>query len=251
MFRPLLPFWLVLPLAACGGEEAPPRPKPSAEQVRDYYGLNSGSCWRYKYQRAGATLFTDATLSGPNATSIAGRTVYVRAVRQQSSTSVDEWFLDAEKDAEIRLVRSTFGNGAGRTTSRYENSSPLFARLEFDRTQQVALNVGDRFESDVVPSVCVGSSDCADGPAERHEWAVLKADEMVMTADGPLTGYLLEYRIITDTERKTARYTLVPGRGFLRFTDFDGTFYDLCAYRACDSAGACVGAMSCNDLACP
>jgi hypothetical protein len=198
---------------------------------------------------------------GPNTNSIAGKTVYVRNLTRDSGGSPEEWFLDTETAPEIHLLRGTEGQNRpnanppeSRITRRYETDpTPLFADAIFDKMNKVVLEVGTRFEADVTPNVCVGSGECAPGEVEKHTWQVLSDNEMVATPEGMLASYALEYRLtIGSAAPKISRYSLVPGKGVAKFTDFAGTIHQACAWHVCDSAG-CTGKPSCSgtDLLCP
>lgn len=238
--------------AGCGGEDPPPKEVPTPAQVRDFFALNNDSCWRYKFIKSGATLFARVDVAGPNDTSIAGETVYVRKFRLESGGLPAEWFLDTEADAEVRLLRSTSGTDqASRETRRYDTApAPLFGTLAYDRAGAAELEEGARFTTESTPMLCTGEDQtCAAGNLERHEWTVL-GTESVTTPDGDKDAVKLQYRITADTGGGTANYFLVPGLGIAKFTDFDGTFYQVCDWRVCDATGACVGAESCAALTC-
>ena len=223
---------------------------PSPTTVRDYFALNNDSCWRYRFTRSNATLFSRVDITGPNDTSIAGSTVYVRKFLLESGGLPIEWFLDTESDGAVRLLRSTAGRDRdSRETRRFEGMMPpLFAQLEFDFTGE--LKFEGSFQTDVVPVLCTGADQtCGDGVNERHSWNVL-GQEMVNTPDGDQMAVKLNYTITTDASSQTAQYFLVPNRGIAKFTDFDGTFYQVCDWRVCDSNSSCVGATSCNELTC-
>ena len=235
-----------LGLAACGGGNKSEKPVPTPEFVRDNYALGGGSCWRYRFTSMGVPRFATASVEGPNEQSIAGHTVYVYSFRLESGGLPEEWFFDTEADGEIRLLRSTEGQQMDRQTYRYEGAEqpPLFAKYEFDLAgQNGELAPGERFEVDTIPEVCDASSgDCMMGETERHTWTVL-GEEMVNTPDGEAQALSLEYRL----RGRTARYAFVEGKGFASFTDFDGTIYQLCGQRVCDSAGTCTGAADCGN----
>ena len=237
---------------ACSGEDPPPVQVPSPTEVRDYFALNNDSCWRYKFIRSGANLFARVDVTGPNDTSVAGKTVYVRKFALESGGLPVEWFLNTEADADVRLVRATSGRDrTTRETRRYDaDPTPLFGTLEYARSGEVQLEEGARFTVETTPTLCTGEEQtCADGTLERHEWTVL-GSEAVSTPDGEQQAQKLQYVITADTGGGTANYFLVPGRGIAKFTDFDGTFYQVCDWRVCDSSGTCVGAESCAALTC-
>lgn len=242
-----------LGVVACSGDDPVEREVPTPAQVRDYFALNDGSCWRYRFQQGAATLFARVEVSGPNMQSVAGETVYVRKFTFESGGLPREWYLDTEADGEIRLLRATSGlDRTSRETRRYEETAPLFGALEFDVQNQFGLEQGDRFTTEsTTPELCTGEDQsCAPGPAERHEWTVTSTDEEVTTPDGQEVAVKMNYRVSDDEGSRTEVYSLVPGKGVARFTDEEGTVYQVCAWRVCDSAGACIGAPSCAELDC-
>lgn len=247
----ILFFPAVLTLA-CGSDEVPPKEVPSPAQVRSYFGINTDSCFRYAYSAGGATVYARISYTGPNMTSIAGKTVFVRAYSKESGGLPEEWFLNTESNGQVRLLRSTEGQGGSRITRRYETEpQPLFAELVFDKMNQPGVAVGDRFEVEATPKACIGNGDCTDAPTEKHTWTVLALDRMVTTPEGQVPAVELEYRVQAGADApRVSTYSLVPGKGIAKFTDFTGTLHQVCAWRTCDAAGACTGAASCNDLIC-
>lgn len=241
-------------LTACGGEDPPAVELPSDEQVRDYFAVNNDSCWRYKYRQGNANLFRRVDITGPNMTSISGHTVYVRKVAYESGGGLPrEWYLESAGQGELRMLRSADGRERDtRATRRYETgTTPLFGQLEFDFSGKYDLEVGARFTTEAsTPDLCTGiDQSCAPGPAERHEWTVA-SEEMVTTPDGQEMAFKMSYKVTDDARSLTEFYWLVPGKGIAKFSDSDGTSYQVCDWRVCDSKGECVGAASCAELAC-
>jgi hypothetical protein len=236
-----------LSILACGGRQRPPEKVPTKEQVRDFYGLNAESCWLYRYTESGANLLLSITVSGPNDRVIAGEVVYiVKFIRITGGGLPDEWYLDAEENAEIRLRRSVVGSSEQtRVTSRYEDVAPLFAKLILEGTE-AKLEVGERFQTDATPL----DKDGNPAMLEQHRWTVQAEGEMVATPSGMAESIALEYRKTTGAETDVGTYNLVPGFGYARFTDFDGRIYQVCDARVCDSTAACTGASACGNQ-CP
>lgn len=238
-FGLLLPLWA---LVGCGGREKPPVEIPTKEQARDFYALNAESCWLYRYNQ---DLRLSITVSPPNDRVIAGETVYIMKFNRVTGGGLpDEWYLDAETDAEIRLLRSVVGSTQEtRVTSRYETVAPLFAKFVLDPMKNASLELGARFETETAPL----DQDGNELPLEQHRWTVQQLDEMVTTSSGSAAAVTLEYR----KDGMTSTYWLVPGYGFAKFLDFAGTTYQVCDARVCDSTGACTGAADCAQLDCP
>lgn len=246
-------YALAISAVGCSGEDPPEKQVPTPEQVRDYFALNGGNCYRYRFSEGAATLFANVEIAGPNMTSVAGKTVYVRKLTYDSGGLPQEWFLDTESEGEVRLVRATSGRDRiNRETRNYEAELPLFYALEFDLRGEFGLEQGDRFTTEATtPELCTGEEQtCAQGVAERHEWTVTSDTDTVTTPDGQETAIKLNYKVKDDTRETTEVYSLVPGKGVARFTNADGTIFQLCAWRVCDSAGACFGAESCAELTC-
>jgi hypothetical protein len=232
----------LLVAVGCGGREKPPVEIPSKEQVRDFYALNAGSCWLYKFNE---NLRLSISVSEPNDRVIAGKITYVvNFTRVTGGGLPDQWYLDAETNPEIRLLRTVTGVSEPRVTSRYEAEAPLFAKFVFDAMKEVKLTVGERFETETTPLDKDGNM----LPIEQHRWTVQRDDEMVTTSSGTATAVTLEYR----KNGTPSTYWLVPGYGFAKWQGFDGTTYQVCDARVCDSTGACTGASNCTDqLDCP
>jgi hypothetical protein len=227
----------------CGGRERPPVELATKEQVRDFYALNADSCWLYRFND---NLRLSITVSAPNDRVIAGKTVYIMKFNRLTGGGLpDEWYLDAETRPEIRLLRSVVGASEDvRMTSRYETTGPLFAKFELDAMKQAILEVGERFETETTPLDKDGNA----LELEQHRWTVQSNTEMVTTSDGEKTAVTLDYR----KNGTPSTWWLVPGYGFAKFQSFDGTTYQVCDARVCDSTGACTGAPDCQSmLDCP
>ena len=221
-------------LCACGGTEAPPEDnKPTPAEVRTFWGLQPGSCWRYKIPTGtpGFSEFATVEISAPNDKVVAGRTVYIQTYKRDSGLE-DQLYFDTESNSEIRLARSEDGPGADRVTRVFETEPlPLFGAFRFE--EDVVVFKQDVFETTATPRAL---------DAELHKWVVFAKDQDVATADGTAKAYKLRYTRGT----QTAEYFVVPGYGFAKFTDFDNKDHQVCAARVCDSAGACTGASSCE-----
>ncbi len=240
--RRLIAVCIAAPLAiACGEDEpATPDPVPSAAQVRDFWGLGPDSCWRYRRPSSagGLSTFANVTVKPPNTQVIAGKTVYIRSYRPDSSGAPTlEQYFDSEGAPNLVLARSIDGVGMDRVVKTYDASPPLFGRFEFGEANAIEFHART-FETDSTPK---------DGTAENHKWVVFDP-ESVATHDGMADAIKLSYT----TGGKTANFFLVPGYGFAKFTDFDGVPHQVCAARVCNDAGVCTGVASCNsqDLLC-
>jgi hypothetical protein len=228
-------------LLGCGGEDTPPPvEQPDAPAVRTAYGLNPGSCWKYRYTQTGVDLFANVDVAGPNDTAIAGRTVYVRSFRLEAGGLPTEDYFDTESDSKVRLIRHVEGQGTARTTKRYEDNAepPVFAEYHFNSKKEVIMRQGDKFETLATPK---------DMAEERHVWSVLSDEEQIVTPDGTKPGYKLQY---TRGTSETALYYVVPEFGVANFIDFAGVTHQVCAARVCDASGACTGSDSCSNLVC-
>lgn len=233
-----------LVLAACGEDKPVPRPVPSPEIVRNAYGLNDGSCWRYRFASGGTSLYATVSVAGPNSTAIAGQTVFVRKFQLESGGLPTEDYFDTSADGEVRLLRHVEGQQNDRVTKRYEDDPepPLFAKFVYVTAETTRLTVGERWDTTPTPK---------DLPIESHVWSVLSDAEMVATPTGEVASYKLNYTRSAGTGApETATHNLVPNFGVARFVDFDGTTYQVCDARVCDATGACTGAASCDALTC-
>ncbi len=225
----------------CGRREKPPEQIPTKEQVRDFYALNANSCWLYRYNQ---NLRLSITVSEPNNRVIADRTVYILKFNRLTGGGLpDEWYLDAETSPDILLLRTVTGAAEPRETAKYDEMPPLFAEFILDTMNEAGLTVGERFETETTPL----DKDDNPLPIEQHRWTVQRDDEMVTTSSGAATAVTLEYR----KNGTPSTWWLVPGYGFAKFQQFDGTTYQVCDARVCDSSGACTGAADCLSLECP
>lgn len=240
-------------LAGCSGDDPPPIQTPTSEEIRDFFAYNPGSCWRYRFSQGGATLFATATMQGPDDTFVAGETLYSREFRLDSGGFPTVWRLDTETAGQVRLLQSVGGDTqAERETRTYQAMPPIFANIEYAfGTTELEVEAGQRFETTTTPEVCsVSSGECTMDVSEEHEWTVTSTMANVNTPDGDQQAFRWQYRIQTDTETTTRIYNIVPGRGVANFVEADGTQYQVCDWRVCDSAGNCVGAPSCDALSC-
>lgn len=233
-----------LVLAACGEDKPISRPVPSPEVVRNMYGLGDGSCWRYRFAQGGTSLYATVSVSGPNTTAIAGKTVFVRKLQLESGGLPLEDYFDTSADGEVRLLRHVEGQQGDRVTKRYEDDPepPLFAKFIVVDADTARLTLGESWETTPTPKEL---------PIERHVWSVLSETDPVDTPSGEQPSYKLNYnRSAGGGAMATSTFNVVPGFGVARFVDFDGTMYQVCDARVCDAAGTCTGAASCDALAC-
>ena len=234
----------VIGMTGCGkgGAELPLAPGPT--DVRNFYALNGGNCWFYQ---SGLNV-TRTAVDGPNTTSIANETVYVWRFQPLGGGQPQEWFLDTEKNAEIRLLRATEGIGEDRVTKRFETSdAPLFLRLRRNFTGALVLD-DSRFTVETTPEECGAGQNgtCEPGNLEKHEWVVLQSEVNVETPLGTRQGMELEYRLQSSAESRSPRYTFVPEVGFTQIIDSAGTTFALCSLYVCDEEGGCEGNADCS-----
>ncbi len=245
------PLWALasasLLLSACGEREIPVKEVPKSEEVRDFYGLGNGSCWRYRYSINGSTVFARASVQGPNTQSIAGESLFELRFTEAGGGQPQEWYLNAEADGEIRLARTAEGVAASRVIKTYEDKAtrPTFLKMDYDMANAAIVRAGDRFENDATPTI-----DGAAGDVENHVWVVNSVNEPVNTPDGSKESVSLTYRKRIGSETLTANYNLVPGLGFAKIVNAQGVTFQVCDQRVCDSQGNCVGANSCDELTC-
>lgn len=258
--RPVLTLLGAFTLASvgCGDSGETPQPKTvTAAEARDYYGMNPGSCWRYR--RPDSSLVTvsieasDAVISGY-------RLMKRSSVSASSSLAEEEYFDFETTPGEVRLLREVTGLSAPeRSTKSYVEYRPeadregevgpgvLYFALEYDRQNVLTPKTGS-YSTATTPLVASGGS-IMRAEAETHEWTRLSEEE-VATPDGMQTATLYNY---ARPGGRNARYSLVRGFGFARIQDFDNVTHQVCAARVCDAAGNCTGAASCRDeeLTCP
>jgi hypothetical protein len=209
---------------------------PTGQQIRDIYGLNNDSC--YRYEQLGQGLYATFDIAGPNTNSIAGRTVWVRKYTLDSGgRAVEEYFAADDGTGELRLIRKVDNMGVVR---RYESddSAPLFAQVAFNPQRQPVMAKGARFEVTAMPK---------DMPAELHEWTVLDDKATIVSTEGTAMGYSLQYKI---DGGMVSTWQIIPGYGVAAFTDVSGTTHQVCAARVCDANGTCRGAADCSQLVC-
>lgn len=224
---------------ACGDDPRPPEQVPTAAEVRDYYGLNAGSCWRYRTSAAGATV----TIIGPDTQRISGRTVYIMSYQRTNGGLPIEWLLDADSEpGTILLWRIDEGRGTEGVFT-FENPAPVFAKFAYeDGAVDFAQTT---FETVSTPRGAM--------EAQTHRWLVLNRSAMAakIGANNMLETVPAVRLSYERTGKPIATYSLVPGYGFADFTDTENVSHQVCASRVCDSKNNCVGANSCAELVCP
>ena len=250
---------LALALAAatlgCGEAELIEIPIPDAVETRGYFGLTDGSCVRYRYSEGAATLFATTSITGPDETSVAGRSAYRwRLVRQASTQPEEEWLIEAQDDGELRLLRSIeTQEGANRLTRTYtcfgdgcgdpDAEEPLLLGLEFE-ADALALPVGSTFVTTTTPELSAGE------PApEEHTVTVLDEPTLPGPAGDVAGKELLYQRAVGVTQPRTIVLGLVPGVG-LATLRLGSTRYTACDWRVCDTDGNCEGPPTCAELSC-
>lgn len=228
-------------VAGCGEDPAPVDPVPTAAEVRSYWGLNPGSCYRYRYTPAGAQIPAHGTMTilGPNTQRIAGKTVYIQSFQLDVGGEPGEFLLDADTTpGELRLLQFGEGSGPMRVTQTYDESPPLWTKLEYAADGSVDF-ADDVFTTQSTPRGGSG--------AVEHKWIVLNKADMAATPDGVKPAVKLSY---SRSGIGTSFYYLVPGFGIANFTDSNNTTYQVCAARVCDASNNCTGAPSCAELMC-
>jgi hypothetical protein len=237
-------FGVAVALAACGSDPPPVDPTPTAAQVRDFWGLNPGSCWVYRYRPSGQVtdIFASVSISGPDTVRISGKTVYVLTY-QPAASQASEYVLDVDSTpGEIRLARTSEGSGAMRVTTTYlAEPRPLWAAFDLDAASSTLKLNDSRFTTSATPE--------GGGAAIDHQWVVLNEMDTAAVAGGMAqTAIKLSY---TRSDAATSNWWLVPGYGMARFTDNASLDHQVCASRVCDAANNCTGAPSCTNLVCP
>lgn len=258
--RPVL-GWLVSLAAsglACGDSGETPQPKTvTAAETRDYYGMNPGSCWRYRRPDSSQVTVsleeTEAALSGY-------RLIKRSYVTQASSLAEEQYFDFETTPGEVRLLREVTGfDAASRSTKTFVEYRPeadregevgpgvLYFALEYTRDDVLQPKAGS-YTTATTPLVAGASSGTVMRvDAESHEWTRL-GEEQVATPDGMQPATLYNY---ARPGGRNARYALVSGFGYARIQDFDNVTHQVCAARVCKSDGTCTGAASCLELTCP
>lgn len=246
-----------LALSACGDErQIPMEVLPSADETRAYFGLTNGSCVRYRFN---TSLRADSVITGPNMSSIAGRTVFERSFNVSGQGLADTWFIEAQDDGELRLLRFDTSTMDGqRLSTRYacvgsemcpetDMQEPLLLQLRFDDAMTATLEQGQRFEvTTTPPSVSLGMPE-----AERHTVIVQGVGVDVPVPGGTTeSGVELTYaRRLGNASPVTTTLRIVPGKGIAQIQE-GGRTYQACAWRYCDASGNCQGAADCAQLTC-
>lgn len=247
-----------LGLAACGDSGETPEPqKVTAAEARDFYGMNPGSCWRYRLPDSSQVTVsleeTEAALTGY-------RLIKRSYVTQASSLAEEQYFDFESTPGEVRLLREVTGfDAASRSTKTFVEYRPeadregtvgpgvLYFALEYTRAGVLQPKTGS-YTTATTPLVASASSGTVvRAEAESHEWTRL-GEEQVATPDGMQNATLYNY---ARPGGRNARYALVSGFGYARLQDFDNVTHQVCAARVCKSDGTCTGAASCLELTCP
>ncbi|MBK8013985.1 MAG: hypothetical protein IPK13_21895 [Deltaproteobacteria bacterium] len=235
----------------CASLDPPPETEvPTAAEVRTFFGLLPGSAWRYRRATGGTAR---AYITGPDTASIAGKTAYVRRVRLQESEAIEEaWFFDGDAaDGALRILRmtelaKTSAESATLLTRRFEQDPvPEIGRLSYaardGALKEPTLKAGARFDTESVARLC--TEECGEGETETHRWSVLNAGEATLPvgfeAYGTATVRMSYQR--GGARPASATYDFVPGFGLIRFSDFSGTDYLLCAAYVCPDEAGCIG----------
>lgn len=253
-FRLAVASSLLLLGTACSGGGRTEVETPNSQEVRDFYGLNPGSCITYDIPARNISGRVDIT--GPNMISIAGQTVFDQKLILQSAERPFARQFKTDEEGEVRLLRSSTGAGREEITSRYEAvAAPVFLRLRYDRAGAVELEPGAKFEVETTPERCGqminNGESCETGMPERHVWQVFENTKTVATPDGDMEAVELLYRRTIGSETDEARYQLVPGRGIVGFTDFSGDIFNVCAWKICAADGTCDSDVECTSMQCP
>ncbi|MCC7382663.1 MAG: hypothetical protein IT384_12580 [Deltaproteobacteria bacterium] len=232
-----LALGILVTAAACGSDPVPPSTTPTPGQVRDFFGLNGGSCWRYRMS-SGTNVFATVRVTGPDTVPVSGKSVFIRAYQPPTTSQTNDTLLDVDTTpGEIRLARTAEGTTNRVIKTYVDEPRPLWAQLKIDREQKVVL----------AASTFTTLSAPREDPANmvEHKWVVLNAADMATTPSGSVPAMKLSY---TRSDGGTELYWLVPGFGMAKFTDTNNVDHVVCASRVCDSAGTCTGEASCDDL---
>ncbi|MCB9654541.1 MAG: hypothetical protein H6729_10485 [Deltaproteobacteria bacterium] len=234
-------------VAGCASLDPPPEAEvPTAAEVRNFFGLLPGSAWRYRRATGGTAL---VHVTGPDAASIAGKSAYVRRVRlQESDTTEEAWFFDGDSEGTLRILRMTEvdagADGLTLVTRRFEHDPiPEVAKLTYNADDGAPMiNAGARLDTVSIAKLC--TEQCTDGETETHRWSVLNPGEALLPEG--FEGYgsatvRMSYQRMGD-HPVSATFEFVPGFGLVRFSDFSGTDYLLCAAYVCPQEDAgCLG----------
>jgi len=225
---------------SCGGDPPPVVKVPTAQDMRTFWGLNSGSCWVYK-NLTDNSQFT-VSVDGPDTVRIAGKQIYV--VNQATASAPgqpNEILLDTDTaPGELYLARYTSGIGAARMTETYlTDPRPLWGKLVYE---------GDALK--FAPTNRLESASTPQGGAApiAHQWTVASRDQAVVKDDG--SAAMAHRLLYTKGGVQQAVYDLVPGYGMAHL-QLNGTEYQVCLAHVCDGAGTCTGAPTCANVPCP
>jgi len=189
-------------------------------------GLVAGNCWRYKL--SGSRTYLNMSVSGPNSIAIAGRTLYARKALSDSGDYSKDEYYDAATAGELHLGRVIEGRGVEQVVRTYEvDSSPVVGRFNFGEMNAVQFD-GVIFRTTTTP---MGLD------KEDHQWTVVNTDATGTTHD-LVASPAVELSGQRNTENP-ARYTLVPGYGYTKFTTPKGNTYQVCDACVSSTDGGC------------
>lgn len=258
--RPVFALLGLLAVSAfgCGDSgETPMQKTVTAAEARDYYGMNAGSCYRYRLPDSS---FVNVTIEANDNLALTQYKTMKRSYVGAASSLAEEQYFDFETTpGEVRLLREVTGfTSAERSTKTFVEYRPeadregevgpgvLVLALEYDRQNVFGL-VPAPYVTATTPIVSAGGTTMR-VEAESHEWSRLGTEPVTLPDGTMATADLYNW---ARPGGLNARYALVPGFGFTRIQDFSNVAHQLCAARVCKADGTCTGAASCQELNCP
>ena len=224
--------------------------------MRDLYGMNAGSCYRY---RLPDSTLVDVSFEANDGIVITDRNLMKRTYLKPGQGLEQEEYYDFESTpGEVLLVRVVSGaTGADRSTKSFVEYRPELDRegtvgpgvvvfsAQYDRQNALVINPGP-YTTATTPLVSAAGTTMR-VEAETHEWSRL-GEEPVTIPEGMATAVTYNYQ---RPGGENARFAWVSGFGMARIQDFSNVAHQVCAARVCKSDGSCTGAASCQDLTCP